>query len=487
MSFHKFDRRNFVRMAATASAAAAMPRLLAQQPATAKFSFTREPMATMPPDFTGLSYESPQLANPRFFSGENIGLIRLCRELSPQGVLRTGGNLSAFTGWRDDPSVPLTVAEQAFIDKGKHYWEWDLTDPSIRNGNHEAVFTPASIQALAAFLKATNWKLLYGLNFATGTPEQAASEAACVQKLCGQSLIGFQLGNELDFWKGGFRPTTWDFDEYYAQWSNWVRIIRSKVPNAPFAGPDVAIRLDWMEQLAAKQRKDLALLTKHHYAMGPAGDPRMNAAHLLGPDPDVAKEIASAQRAKAIAGVGFRTAECGSCFHGGQPGVSDAYASALWAADYMLTLAQGGHAGVNLHGGGNGIYSPIVGDEVSGFTARPVYYGMKFAQTFAGATLLESTFSAGITNATAYAATYDGKALIALINKDNMPLHVVLDKKSFGKLTPLSISALAAPALNSLSGITFNKLPHSASQLATTANTGCDIPPYTAWLLSFDA
>jgi hypothetical protein len=54
--------------------------------------------------------------------------------------------------------------------------------------------------------------------------------------------------------------------------------------------------------------------------------------------------------------------EGNSCYHGGQPGVSDAFASAPWAADYSLRVAQAGYGGVNLHGGGEGYYAPITGE-----------------------------------------------------------------------------------------------------------------------------
>jgi hypothetical protein len=436
----------------------------------------------VPLDFTGLSYESPQLMNPAFFSAENTALVKLYRELSPSGVLRTGGNLSAFTAWRDNPSVPLKEAELAAAEKGKKYWEWDLTDPTIRNGNRVAVFTPESIKALAGFLEATNWKLIYGLNFATGTPEQAAAEAACVQSIVGKRLVGFQLGNELDFWVGGFRPKDWSFDTFYAQWSEWVRIIRTNAPHAPFAGPDVAIRLDWMEQLAQKQKKDLALLSKHHYAMGPAGDPKMDGKHLLGPDPDVAKEIESAQRATAVTGVRFRNTECNSCFHGGQPGVSNAYASALWCADYMLTLAQGGHAGVNLHGGGNGYYSPIVGDTASGIQARPIYYGMQFAQAFAGATMLEGSLNGGV-NAGGFAALKDDGLIVALINKDEATATMKLDSKSMVGMRVASMRKLSAPTLNSLEEITFAEVAMSPAESSTETRGEFVVPGYSALLV----
>jgi hypothetical protein len=479
----RLNRRSFLQLA---TAAAVTTSLRAQTPAKASFTIGNEPLATMPLDFTGLSYESPQLCNPAFFSPANTGLIQLFRELGPTGgVLRLGGNLSAFTAWHDEPNSPITATEQTFLDKGKHYWEWDLTDPTVRHGNHEAVFTPASIETLAGFLQATGWRLLYGLNFATGTPEQAAAEAAFVQRLCGKNLIGFQLGNEIDFWGGGFRPKPWEFDQYYSEWRKWVAIIRATVPNAPMAGPDTAIRLDWMEQLAEQERNNIVLLTKHHYAMGPAGDPRMDAHHLFGPDPDAAKEIAAAQRAKTFAGVGFRTAECNSCFHGGQPGVSNAYASALWGADYMLTLAQGGHAGVNLHGGGDGIYSPITGDADRGFIRQPLYFGMKFAQTFAGATLLEGTLTSSA-NLTAYAAKHNEQLLIALINKDSSPVTVECSAPHLNKANLVESNKLSAPALDSKTDVTFAPVNLVNAVRHTRKSVVYDVQPYTAILLRFN-
>ena len=487
MKPYPFDRRQVIKIAAGALAATALPRNLGGQSVVKKasFSFGNKPLCTVPLDFNGLSYESPQLANPAFFSSGNKELVDLYCELAPTGgVLRTGGNLSAFTGWRDDPSIPLTSAEQLVIDRGKKYWEWDLTDPSIRQGNHEAIFTPTSIESLAGFLDATGWKLLYGLNFGAGTQEQAASEAACVQRLVGKNLLGFQLGNEIDFWSGGLRPSPWDFDTYYAQWREWVRFIRAKVPDAPFAGPDVAIRLDWMEQLAENEKRNVTVLTKQPYAMGPAGDARMNAARLLGPDSDVAKEIASAQRAKAFAGVDFRTAECGSCFRGGQPGVSNSFASALWGADYILTLAQGGHAGINMHGGGEGFYSPITGDRSKGFTRQPLYYGMKLAQQFAGATMLESSLAAGSANVTAFAATKSNGLLLAVINKGGEPLDLEIKRSSLRNMQLRSEAKLCAPAIDSRSGIVFASVDVE-QPLQPGKDDIASLAPYSALVLQY--
>ena len=102
--------------------------------------------------------------------------------------------------------------------------------------------------------------------------------------------------------------------------------------------------------------------------------------------------------------------EGNSCYRGGKPGMSDAFAAALWAADYMLELASLGCAGVNLHGGASafltaglgghtpgldsakkpqqvrsGYYSPIRTEPGIETRAMPVFYGMKFAGMLAGA------------------------------------------------------------------------------------------------------
>ena len=73
-------RRRFLLGAAALTAAPCIPRLLtAQTPATptaqtlqASLTVDRTAkLATVPADYTGLSYESAQLANPAFFAGGN--------------------------------------------------------------------------------------------------------------------------------------------------------------------------------------------------------------------------------------------------------------------------------------------------------------------------------------------------------------------------------------------------------------------------------
>ncbi len=109
---------------------------------------------------------------------------------------------------------------------------------------------------------------------------------------------------------------------------------------------------------------------------------------------DIEANIAAvSDLAREAAGLPYRMSEGNSCWNGGQAGVSDTFASALWCASYMLTCMARGWSGVNLHGGGNGFYSPIVGAPSTGFTRRPEFFGMQFAQRFVGARMVETTLS----------------------------------------------------------------------------------------------
>ena len=55
--------------------------------------------------------------------------------------------------------------------------------------------------------------------------------------------------------------------------------------------------------------------------------------------------------------VPFLLGEANSASCGGQEGVSNAMASALWAVDFMMAMAQINVSRINFHGGGNAQYS----------------------------------------------------------------------------------------------------------------------------------
>jgi hypothetical protein len=179
----------------------------------------------------------------------------------------------------------------------------------------------------------------------------------------------------------------------------------------------------------------------------------MNIDLLLYPGARFDNSCRQALNSAKTAGLPFRMAEGNSCYNAGKQGVSDTFASALWAGDFCLQMASMGCVGVNLHGGANGFYSPIVGSIASGFAVRPEYYGLMLAQQFAGLTLHRTTLDAQGANLTAYAAGGRSKGgLIAIFNKDAR--EVVLAEAAHG-FKQASVARLEAPAIDSKLGTAF--------------------------------
>ena len=476
----KISRRNFL---ATTACAVAAARLGAQNKGNAAVSLSlpiEASGAQMPMDFVGLSYEIQQLADPSFFSSKNTGLIREFKALSSHGVLRLGGNTSEFAYWQPTPSSPEPEHPKTREVEGEpkaHYYA--VGEEAVRN--------------LAEFLKATGWSCLYGIGMGTNVPERAAAEAEFVARTLGGSLRYFQIGNEVDLFDRHLRdPKTWNAKSYLDEWLALARAISLKVPNAVFGIPDVASDITWLPQIAEiwpsiQNPPHVSTLTHHYYFGGPATNPEVSIPNLLKPA-TMAKVQHTADIATGAAnkvGVRVRMTEGNTCYRGGKPGVSDVFASALWAADYSLLLASNNYSGINLHGGtgksvANSVGGTLPGDTMlqqqglnpdqiashphpfytpvatfgSEYMLEPVAYGLKFAGLLCGGTFLKTDLTeklqASGVNATAYAAKMpDGKISVIILNKDaDRDLDLTV---SFGnaKSGAVAIETLNAPTLES--------------------------------------
>jgi hypothetical protein len=473
------QRRSFLKQALMIAGMTSSPSTVfaaMDESAMAELTVSSKKLASMPKDYTGVSFEQPQLYNPAYYSAANASLVEAYKKLSSDGILRAGGHLSDVTRWKGVNGDFDSPRQQAGIAKGKTYWEWKLTDPSVRE-NMDGAITPEAIRSLKGFLDATNWRLIYGLCFGSGTPERARDEAAFVAKTMGDRLLCFQIGNEDDQFRGmpQFRDHSYDFDKYFKEYREFVEAVRGSFPEAKFAGPDVATNMDWLSRFAARKDNDAIFLSSHFYAMGPAKDPRMDAAVLLGPNERLEHQIEQIQRAVAVSDLPYRMTEGNSCFGGGKPDVSDAFAAALWGADYMLHCACAGYGGVNLHGGGDGYYTPIaVGPDLS-TELRPLYFGMQFADKFAGADLLECTLATP-QSVTCYYAQRDHEKLLALINKGAASLSVKLPHELAHRVT--EERHLSAPSIASQTEVRFEAVPPRTKGLVS-------VPAYRAVFLAW--
>jgi hypothetical protein len=473
-------RRKFL---ATAACTVVAARLHAEGQSKVRVALAIPSEATgphMPVDFVGLSYEVQQLSDPTFFSARNSDLIREFKALSLTGVLRLGGNTSEFAYWKPAPNSPEPEHPQVREAEGEpkaHYYA--VTVEAVRN--------------LAEFLQATGWTCLYGIGMGTNTPARAAEEAAFVAETLGNRLQYFQVGNEVDLFARHLRdPKTWSPKTYLEEWLTLTRAIAARVPAAKFGMPDVTSNVSWLTEIADRWTSiqvppQVTTLSHHYYFGGPATNPDVNIPNLLKPAKiqRVEKTANIATAAASKIGARVRMTEGNTCYRGGKPGVSDVFAAALWSADYSLLLASNDYSGINLHGGtgksvANSVGGALPGDALleakgetpeqiaahphpfytpiatfgSEYLLEPVAYGLKFAGSFSGGTLLKTEFStklqdAGV-NATAYAAKLrGGRTSVIILNKDAAAdLEVELD---FGRGVSgvLETEMLHAPAQDS--------------------------------------
>jgi hypothetical protein len=387
------------------------------------------------PDFIGLSYESAILNPGTYFSPENVTLIALMHALGDAGVLRIGGNTSERTVW----------------------------GPAGAAAPDSIVITPKAIDRLAATLRVLGWKLIYGLNLARGTPEAAADEAVYVAHALGPLLLAFQIGNEPDGfgrWTG-VRPPTYDVAAFTAEWLRFAAAIRARVPDAAFAGPDVVAAPDWVPAFAAAAPPGLVLMTQHHYAEGPADNPRVTLPRLLQSGGEIEPVLHRLAEASRSAGLPYRIAETNSVFNEGEPGVSDTLGAALWGLDLMFRCAAAGCAGINFHGGDHNLrpernkaYSPIVRGPDGGLRGAPLYYGMlTFAEVGRGS-LVPTRVDASPSGPSAFAVRApDGSLRVCLINKDS-PGAIRVSISPGRRFSAASVLRLTGPALDAREGVT---------------------------------
>jgi hypothetical protein len=399
---------------------------------------------TIAADFTGLSYESAQLGDPTFFSGTNTQLAGLVRRLGKSGVLRVGGNTSEYCFWNPDATVGATPQEPVGPDKGRKPAEArQITKLAVRN--------------LRDFIDATGWELIYGLNLGKGTAEAAADEAAYVSQLMGEKLIAFQLCNEPDlFSRNGVRKAGYNSRDFAKEWQHFYEVIRQRVPNAPFAGPDTAFNNDWLVPFAKQFKSEVKFLSQHYYAEGPPENPAMTIERLLRPNPRLEAEFAGMRETHQDTGLPFRLAETNSCYSGGKEGVSNTFASALWGAELMYQLAQAGGIGINFHGGGFGWYTPIAGTLQKGFSARPLYYGMLLFEQAGPGTLIESSFEQPRPDAqlAAYSLRAGGGAVKTAIFNKYPDRAVTLIIEPGMRVGRASVLELSGPSLEATAGVT---------------------------------
>jgi hypothetical protein len=434
------------------------------------------PGSVIPADFLGLSYEPPLLATEHFDAANRM-MVQLLRNLGT-GVLRFGGNSVDRTFWSREPKATFPDAK--------------------------AVLGPGDLDRLFAFSRQTGWPVILGLNLGALNPDMIADEAAYAVESGQERLIAFEIGNEPEMYgKTGVRKSDYTYADYRREVDSCRRALHARLPKVPLCGPATAKDFGWFCNFLKDVQLDLVIAARHHYPL--SADPNVPVAkpwhasvgNLLSPATmkKSADLIRQHQQAAQLAGVPLRLAEGGSASHGGQAGVSDTMASALWTVDYLFTVAELGAAGVNFHGG----------FACRGYTtfcargqkchAHPGYYGMLLFHQAARGRVVPVDCATTL-NVTAHAVRGDdGKLRVVLVNKD-LTHTATVSVQAGQAFTKAGIWRLSAPAVTARDEITFAGGAVEADGTwtprppapATVADGKCEltVPSASAALITFE-
>jgi len=383
---------------------------------------------TIPDMFEGLSYETVYMSENEILNANNKVLVQLLKNIGP-GLLRIGGGSSDRIAWTGKPRNTLTGRDSV---------------------------TMTEIDQLAEFSRAIGWPVMFGLNVVKNDPVAAVDEALYADNKLGANLYALQVGNEPDAYVlNGLRNTGYGSADYKTEFESYFSAIRARLPRVSFAGPGPSYNTDWLKPFADAENANIRMLDAHYYVAGPATDPSINY-HMLFSNYYKLNNILNVIKQEAAAyHLPYRITECNSIYGGGKVGISDIFASALWALDYMWTVAQNQGAGINFHGGNHAVYTPI---EVQNgvVTARPEYYAMlAFKYGTRSSTVIAANTDHAAYQCSAYACiNSDGTRTVTLINKDEVNNFYVTVQQG-RSASSIQIARLIAPGMQSTEGIMF--------------------------------
>jgi len=398
------------------------------------------PGASVPPDFLGLSFELSSLHQIAGYA-ESGDLVTLLRSLGP-GVLRFGGG-SADTrvAWTDEATP-------------RPSWASSVVDAQ-------------DLRELGTLAARSGWHVVLTIGLAHYEPAAAAREVAAARAALGEWLQGIELGNEPNaFAQHGLREEPWTVVQYDAEVAAYRSAIEAAAPGIALAGPDVSgagAFESWGLGEVITQRP--AQLTGHHYPLGCEQVPAPTIARLLSPSIR-RKEVGSLRRYMSIAQASetpFRLDETNTVSCGGEPGISNTFASALWATGYLPEAMSLGVAGINLHGNpaNCGGYTPLCAPTPEGLTtgtlgAQPEWYALLLVRALIGDRPLRVVVaSRGRPNVEEAAfAAGDGRLHFVVVDDDPPGARgVALQLRVGAGFRGASVLALTAPSPAALSGV----------------------------------
>jgi hypothetical protein len=386
------------------------------------------PLHPVPSDYSGFSIETGNVCYIVQLAQSDPAFVQLFKTMGP-GIF----NVGAGTGDR--------------------YASWSTTAQSSCAWKHEVV-TPSLVDAFFSFAESVGYRVMWQVPLDNGALSADAAEAEAAYVSTMADVDSIEIGNESDRYQGGDTQTTID------DWDTVDQDYRADGGTAPLSGPSVSNQLgaSYIRPFLAQDASKIDAVTQHYY-VGPAmSQPTPTCQDLL----NVGSLPSTVSGYVAIAGsydLPLILNESNSYSEFGVPGVSNAFCSALWAADLMLIGLESGAQGLYFHGTAD-YPAGNIADKPEYFTPinedgspAPEYYGMLFyaQMTQAGGNQVKvSTPPPGLD---AYAVSGgDGRLRVAVINRNAGARTVTLHTaNSYHRASEIK---LRAPSLTSLSGVT---------------------------------
>lgn len=329
--------------------------------------------------------------------------------------------------------------------------------------------TPAWMKQIRTIVNHGGVRLILDLNLVTDSPAIAARLARAAESALPRgTIVGLEIGNEPDIYNrwdwlsmlterfgDGLLPAAISALSYTHDFQLYARALARATPGLPLIGPALsnpALNIGWFRSLVAHERSRLVMLSAHQYPFSRCVPRSSRAYPSIGrilserASAGIARRLTPVIRLAHRAGLPLRLTELNSVTCGGVRGISDTFATALWAPDTLFELLRAGVDGVNIHIREHPINAAFVFD-TRGLVARPLLYGMiLFAQTLGpDARLLpvhvHSQASLGLK---VWALRVRGGMLhILLIDKGDRPVKVLLRLPATG---PATVERLLAPS-----------------------------------------
>ncbi len=394
----------------------------------------------------------------------NQGFFQYMRKLGP-GILRLGGNSQDNTCW--NPSA--------------------APHPDRCQGT----LSSDDFRLYSEAAKASGWRLIVGLNLKQNSSQWALNEVTegIAKEIKLEQILGLELGNEPDLFGPPSRAKIYTPADQIRDFLAYLHAFQ-QTPTArkfPVIGPATCCRWLNARDLGAFvdgiSPSNLKLVTVHEYPTTTCNGGKVTVAQLLAPGlmtrfNNEAKTWIDAAHERKLP---IALAETNSASCGGMPGVSNAFAAALWGLDWLFSGAEDGFSSVNFHISyrpGGSSYNPVdtygrAGHQYEN-VAQPLYYAMYlFAHSASGRHLLPAETQAAA-NVRAYATTGCPACAVnvVIINKDATAsgrVRVHLETKmGAGKLLLLQAPDLNSPSSAvSYGGGQFDSNGHIAAPHAT--------------------